>query len=168
MCSFSLFCAGVFFVTQEPIDWHILKKKHFPSERLDPEYTPLPLVSILPFYHRKNALFVDVREKQYYDYGHIEGAIHLPPESLENLPEDTLAKLWAAPQIILYCNGTATEGVSAAVAHKLSQKGIDALFVYPAGWPEWRTLRLPMTMSDAMKKDIEQEWNPRKNREEKQ
>ncbi len=85
--------------------------------------------------------------------------MHLPLENLGEPPPELLARLQEKPNIVLYCNGSGCGSVYAA-AKRLSDYGIKNLFVYSEGWPEWKAARQPMTMSEAMKKDIEEEWNP--------
>ena len=70
-----------------------------------------------------NRIFIDVREPQEFDRGHVDGAINLPPaqimagaKELLNLPKDT--------ELILYCLSGAR---SNATMHLLKQMGFTNL-----------------------------------------
>ncbi len=70
-----------------------------------------------------NRIFIDVREPQEFDRGHVDGAINLPPaqimagaKELLNIPKDT--------ELILYCLSGAR---SNATMHLLKQMGFTNL-----------------------------------------
>ena len=70
-----------------------------------------------------NRIFIDVREPQEFDRGHVDGAINLPPaqimagaKELVNIPKDT--------ELILYCLSGAR---SNATMHLLKQMGFTNL-----------------------------------------
>lgn len=82
-----------------------------------------------------NLILIDVRPREEYDYGHLEGAISIPINELEiqleNLPKDQ--------EIVVYCRGSycmsATE-----VVELLRAKGYKA-FRLEAGIHEWKQLQ---------------------------
>lgn len=60
----------------------------------------IPTDEVEKYKNRKGVIFVDVREKDEYEEGHIEGAIHIPFEELE----DRAHELSKYSLVILYCN----------------------------------------------------------------
>lgn len=69
------------------------------------EFTKDPLPQVRTRVAKKQAVLVDVRSKDEWDKGHVEGAIHLPITSLEGMPEEEkIAKLIPKKKIAyLHC-----------------------------------------------------------------
>lgn len=89
-----------------------------------------------------SALFVDARESDFFEEGHIPGAINLPREDI------LLAKSGAVPKdkdrrLIVYCSGEDCED-SKIVAKGLSVMGYSNVSVYGGGWEEWTTAESPV------------------------
>jgi rhodanese-related sulfurtransferase len=55
------------------------------------------------FYNSRN-VFVDIRERNHYEYGHIVGAINIPADEIDNLSEDEIIKLKDKTHVIVYWN----------------------------------------------------------------
>jgi len=51
------------------------------------------LADALRLFYTPGSVILDVREKRFYDYGHTEGALSLPFESMELIPASLLEKL---------------------------------------------------------------------------
>jgi rhodanese-related sulfurtransferase/predicted transcriptional regulator len=77
-------------------------------------------------------VLVDVRPREEYDAGHIEGARSIPLDELE----DHLADLPADREIVAYCRGPFCAYAHEAV-RTLRSAGHDARRLQE-GWPEWR------------------------------
>ena len=92
----------------------------------------------------KGALVLDARGFDYYEMGHIPGALSLPEDdqfdaSFAKL-EDTLRTRF---DIIVYCSGYGCEA-SHLVARKLRDRGIHAAILHE-GWPAWTDAGYPVT-----------------------
>ncbi len=78
--------------------------------------------STLDDYRRSGAYLIDLRTKEEYEQGHIEGAVNIPYDFLEDykkrLPRNRL--------LVLYCEWGTT---SILAGRKLSQYGYDVLSV---------------------------------------
>ena len=78
--------------------------------------------STLDDYRRSGAYLIDLRTKEEYEKGHIEGAVNIPYDFLEDykkrLPRNRL--------LVLYCEWGTT---SILAGRKLSQYGYDVLSV---------------------------------------
>src|SRR5881398_1556150 len=86
-----------------------------------------------------DAVLVDVRPREEYDAGHIEGARSIPLEELE----DRLAELPADREVVAYCRGPLCAFAHEAV-RRLQTAGRDARRL-DDGWPEWRLAARPTT-----------------------
>lgn len=87
---------------------------------------------------------IDIREKNFYDYAHILGAVNLPAELfLSDLPQKLLAKSKKISNTIIYCNSNSSD-LSQNIAHKLSKLGFRGIKIYSAGWEQWKACKLPV------------------------
>lgn len=87
---------------------------------------------------------IDIREKQFYDYAHIAGAVNIPSEViLAGLPEKMLAVAKKKSNTIIYCNSNSSD-LSQNVGQKLSKLGFSGVKIYAAGWEEWKACELPV------------------------
>jgi rhodanese-related sulfurtransferase/predicted transcriptional regulator len=81
---------------------------------------------------RNEVVLVDVRPAEEFDAGHIDGAVSIPLDELD----DRLAELPAGSEIVAYCRGEfcayAHEAVRALRAAGKPARRLDG------GWPEWR------------------------------
>jgi len=95
-------------------------------------------------------IFVDARNNEEFQQGHIPGAFlfnHYHPETY-------LPTVWpacqAAQQIVVYCNGgNCDESILAArILKDLPQIGGEKLFVYAGGITEWTTNGWPVEIGE--------------------
>lgn len=143
----------VIFSTQEGVSWQSLwKAPSLEAPSVLYNISTVDLADVLRLYHGRTAVILDVRDKKFYDYGHIEGAISAPIETLHELPAPVLQRLRDSSSVLVYCNNTSC-GIAFAAARILIDQGLDHTVVYPEGWSEWRSCKLPMTMSQEMKKE---------------
>ncbi|PQJ30692.1 hypothetical protein BST92_01525 [Nonlabens arenilitoris] len=82
----------------------------------------------------QSAQLVDVRSKEQFEAGHIEGAINIPVDS-ENLNE-IIAGLNVKEPVLVYCNGGRQ---SAQCAKILEDKGFIKIFDLDGGLSKWTT-----------------------------
>lgn len=81
---------------------------------------------------RGDVVLVDVRSRQEFEAGHIEGARSIPVDELE----ERLAELPADQEIVAYCRGPFCAYAHQAV-RRLRGAGREARRLQE-GWPEWR------------------------------
>jgi rhodanese-related sulfurtransferase len=94
------------------------------------------------FDHRA-AVFVDAREADEYDEGHIPGALSMPYDEVSSDP-GRLERLDAGGRpIIVYCGGGACE-LSRDLAWDLLYAGHSRVTVYEGGFPEWQEAGYPV------------------------
>ncbi|MGZ4390380.1 MAG: ThiF family adenylyltransferase, partial [Gaiellaceae bacterium] len=93
-------------------------------------------------------LFVDVREHEEWNEGHIPGAVHVPRGHLESRIEDVVAD--RDRSIVLYCAGGAR---SAFAAKALEELGYGQVVSLAGGYTDWKrngfATQLPLTLDAA-------------------
>jgi rhodanese-related sulfurtransferase len=145
------------FLSQDNIGWASLFTQSHPTKQISDSKADLETIElpgVLRFFNSKDVIFLDVREKKYFDYGSIQGAENLPSENLSIVGHEALERWGKMTALVVYCNGVGC-GTASLVARQLTDLGLHNVKIYVAGWPEWRSCHLPMTMSQAMKKEEE-------------
>ena len=140
----SLFLGVAVFASQNKISWKEAFIKEQPEILQDTErIETVSLADTIMLHQNERNIFLDVRMKRYYDYAHIPGAVNIPSDKLETIPEEKLKKLKSAPNVVLYCVSTSC-GISYRAARILMKKGLHNLKVYSGGWGEWKSCQLPI------------------------
>lgn len=106
---------------------------------LGPEVETIGRDELVARLGRGDVVLVDVRPREEFDAGHIEGAQSIPIDELEQ----RLAELPAGGEIVAYCRGPFCAYAHDAV-RRLQAAGRDAKRL-DVGWPEWRLAGLPGT-----------------------
>jgi rhodanese-related sulfurtransferase len=90
-------------------------------------------------------IFVDARDEDHYQEGHIPGAYELDPYHPEKELGTVLPICQAAEKVVVYCTGGDCEDSDTA-AILLRDGGVPAqkLFVYGGGFTEWEDSHLPV------------------------
>jgi rhodanese-related sulfurtransferase len=90
-------------------------------------------------------VFVDARDEEHYQEGHIPGAYGLDPYHPEKELGTVLPVCQAAEKVVVYCTGGDCEDSDTA-AILLREAGVagQKLFVYGGGFTDWETGHLPV------------------------
>jgi rhodanese-related sulfurtransferase len=90
-------------------------------------------------------VFVDARNPEDYDQGHVPGAYQLDPYHPEKELATVVPVCQAAQEVVVYCNGGDCEDSDSA-AILLRDAGVpgEKLFVYGGGFTAWQAARLPV------------------------
>ena len=91
--------------------------------------------------YQKGTVFVDAREPEYYQEGHIKGAWNIPFFMELVFKLDSLQGK-DAPMVI-YCSGEEC-GSSEDLAYELQAEGFSNLLVFKGGWTAWNTSGYPI------------------------
>jgi rhodanese-related sulfurtransferase len=86
-----------------------------------------------------SALFVDARSAAEFEKGHIQGALHLPPDAG---PEPVLWRLGSYSTVIVY-DRDPTCALADQVAKKLVDAGARDVRVLTGAWPAWTAAGAP-------------------------
>ncbi|HZU20030.1 MAG TPA: molybdopterin-synthase adenylyltransferase MoeB [Gaiellaceae bacterium] len=95
-----------------------------------------------------DAAWVDVREADEWQEGHIPGAVHVPRGNLESRIETTVPDK-SAP-VVLYC---ASGNRSAFAAQTLQQLGYDDVYSLTGGFTDWKRNGFDVTMPQVLSPD---------------
>lgn len=99
-----------------------------------------------PAYRQELVIFVDARDEQAYQAGHIPGAYPLDYYRPEPYLPSVLQAAQFARQIVIYCNGGECEDSEFAAALLAPALPPGVLGVYGGGMTEWITNGLPVEM----------------------
>jgi rhodanese-related sulfurtransferase len=116
------------------------------SPSYDSELDPPAIHLALAYDHflSRRFLFVDAREPEEYEDGHIRGAINLPFDSFDDHWPDVEPLMPADTPIVVYCSGTECES-SLHLARLLEEEfGYEHVEIFFGGWRGWFNERLPM------------------------
>lgn len=92
--------------------------------------------SAFELYQDGRAVFVDAREQERYQEGHIPGAIHVAPDA-------DLSLLPYGGTLILYCDGPEC-GASARLAERVVKVRTSRTLLMLDGWTAWQAAGLPV------------------------
>ena len=101
-------------------------------------------------------LFIDARDPDHYQEGHIPGAFDFYPYYPQKYLESVLAPCQIAEQIIVYCTGGDCEDSLSAALYLRAAAGVSSgkLFIYGGGFTEWDAAKLPVETGQRNSGDI--------------
>ncbi len=104
----------------------------------------LRLAEAFDRFNSKTYLFVDAREPDEYQLGHIKGAINLPFDTFDDHWSQVEPLLPKEARIVTYCSGSECDA-SLLLARLLIQRyGYKNIEIFFGGWPVWSKHRLPI------------------------
>ena len=89
-----------------------------------------------------SAMFIDSRDPEDYESGHIQNAINIPYDYYEDY-EDVMDGLDDAGIYIIYCSGGECSLSIDLADYLYHEKLFDKLLIFEGGWPEWRDAGYP-------------------------
>ena len=105
---------------------------------------PLPLAKAL--FEKNEAVFMDARDKNQFDLGHIKGAKNLPWHAVDDYFMDIVQDLSNDTIIITYCDGESCD-LSHELSLFLKKMGFNHVKVLVNGWTIWQEMNLPVEES---------------------
>jgi len=94
-----------------------------------------------------SAIFIDAREQQEYDEGHIKGALNLPFELWDDYWAGVGPSLDPQKEIVVYCGGLDCE-LSLFAARQLKSLGYAKAYTFFGGWQKWGDAGLPTSIPE--------------------
>ncbi len=95
-------------------------------------------------FHQELTIFVDARDDQNYQAGHIPGAYQLDYYRPENYLPSVLQAASLAQKIVVYCNGGDCEDSEFTARLLATVVPAERIFVYAGGIEEWFAAGLPV------------------------
>ena len=109
----------------------------------------VPEISInkaLEFYKNKSAIFIDPRDKAFYNAERIDGALSYPLQNFVKWKEKIKNKINYDQKIIVYCDNYMCS-MSTIMAQKLIIMGYVNVYVLKGGIEKWKEKQYPMQYS---------------------
>jgi len=117
------------------------------------EESPYPVLSpdeVIEIYNDPQTasglnVFVDARNDQAFEEGHIPGAIQFFPYEADRFIDDVMERTNGVLRIIVYCNGGECTD-SKYACRELLEMGLpeDAVFLFAEGWEAWTAKNMPV------------------------
>ena len=99
----------------------------------EPQLLAITIEQALELYN-KGTVFIDAREPEYFEDGHIKGAWNIPFFFELTFKLDSLQG--KDSPVVLYCSGDEC-GSSEDLAYELQGEGFTNLYVFKGGWTKW-------------------------------
>ena len=112
----------------------------------------LPAVSLVQAkeaFASGEAIFVDARDPDLFQLGHIPGAINLPLNDFDLIFPELKERLLEMPRIITYCDGSSCE-MSVELTERLLFAGMHRVEVFIGGIQQWQLTGQPVETGDNM------------------
>ncbi len=105
------------------------------------------LISLAQAYelYKDKILFVDARDPEEYEDGHIAGAVNLPLFRM-NEYSSQITSMDKTEPLVVYCEGSDCD-MSIRLGNELFSKGFRKVFVFFGGWEEWKKADYPVVTS---------------------
>ena len=113
------------------------------NEQLTGGLPAVSLKQVKEAYRSGNALFVDARDSEFFEQGHIPGALSLPVRDFDSVFPKLEKQLRAAPRVITYCDGASCE-MSVELTEKLLFAGLAYIEIFTGGIQQWQGAGLPV------------------------
>lgn len=119
--------------------------KHLKHEYQSISFNEVVAVFNDPLTRQGMNLFVDARNDDNFNEGHIPGAVQCFPFEMHLHIDEVLARANGVDKIIVYCNGGDCED-SIFTCRDLIAAGIpsESVYLYEGGWKEWAAKDMPV------------------------
>ncbi len=115
---------------------------HAPVDDHPRVHPKLPLSEALQACTACTAVFVDARGEAAFAEGHVTQALHLPPEGDAEL-SPVLARVRAAPMVIVYDDDAGGCRLAQGVADRLAAAGVKNIRILEGSWSAWQAAQGP-------------------------
>jgi len=98
--------------------------------------------------HKDGAIFIDVRDRQSWATGHIEGALHLDFTADEFIALYSNSAIDRSTPIVFYCDSS-LHNAGAMASYFAAEWGYNNVYFFRDGYFSWLAVDGPMTMGKA-------------------
>jgi len=103
----------------------------------------ISLTKAVRLFQQNKAVFLDARPVEFYDQGHIKGALSLPWNMVDEKCMEIMDKIPSDSTIITYCDGPTCE-LSEMLAEYMIDMGFEDVHTLINGWTLWKQQNLPV------------------------
>ena len=111
-----------------------------------PENMTSPMAINIEFaqnlFNEELAIFIDARDSEDYNSGHIENAINIPFDYYEDY-EDVINELDDSAPHVIYCSGEECSLSMVLADYFFNELAFENILIFEGGWPQWRDADLP-------------------------
>ena len=115
-----------------------------------PENMTSPMAINIEFaqnlFNEKSAIFIDARDSEDYNSGHIENAINIPFDYYEDY-EDVINELDDTTPYVIYCSGETCSLSMDLADYFFNELAFENILIFEGGWPQWRDADLPSSIN---------------------
>ena len=115
-----------------------------------PENMTSPMAINIEFaqdlFNKKSAIFIDARDSEDYNSGHIENAINIPFDYYEDY-EDVINELDDTAPHVIYCSGEECSLSMDLADYFFNELAFENILIFEGGWPQWRDADLPSSLN---------------------
>lgn len=115
-----------------------------------PENMTSPMAINIEFaqnlFNEKSAIFIDARDSEDYNSGHIENAINIPFDYYEDY-EDIINELDDTAPHVIYCSGEECSLSMDLADYFFNELAFENILIFEGGWPQWRDADLPSSLN---------------------
>ena len=115
-----------------------------------PENMTSPMAINIEFaqnlFNEELAIFIDARDSEDFNSGHIENAINIPFDYYEDY-EDVINKLDDTETHVIYCSGEECSLSMDLADYLFNELAFEKILIFEGGWPQWRDADLPSSLN---------------------
>ena len=100
-------------------------------------------------FNEKLAVFVDARESEDYNSGHIENAVNIPFDYYEDY-EDAINNMDDTFTHVIYCSGEDCSLSMDLADYFFNELAFEKVLIFEGGWPQWRDADLPSSLNSSV------------------
>ena len=89
-----------------------------------------------------SVLFIDARDPEDFDGGHIQNSINIPFDYYEDY-EDVIDSLNTAAVYVIYCSGDECSLSIDLADYLFNELVFEKVLIFEGGWPQWRDAEYP-------------------------
>ncbi len=131
-------------------DFTLIKKERILQEISTfslPETMTEPMAISLEFakqlFDNNSVIFIDARDVEDYEGGHIQNAINIPYDYYEDY-ENLIDNLDADAVYVIYCSGEECSLSMDLADYFFNELLFEKILIFEGGWPQWRDAEYPL------------------------
>ena len=97
-------------------------------------------------FNEKSAIFIDARDSEDYNSGHIENAINIPFDYYEDY-EDVINGLDDTAPHVIYCSGVECSLSMDLADYFFNELVFENILIFEGGWAQWKNADLPSSLN---------------------
>ena len=145
----AVFLGLIRFVILNDPEFSLIKKERIMqkiSTFTVPEDMTEPMAITIEFakylFDEKSAVFIDARDAEDYELGHIENAVNIPYDYYEDY-EEVIDSLDDTAVHVIYCSGEECSLSMDLADYLFNEMVFEKILIFEGGWPQWRDAEYP-------------------------